>query len=148
VARLAQIHNIVAIKEASGSLDQVDQILDLCDLTVLSGDDPLTVPMMAIGAKGVISVTANVVPHLVRDMVHAALDNNWQEARAIHRELFALSKVLFIETNPIPVKTALSLMGKISAEFRLPLCAMNPNNQKKLTDVLKKMGLLNGRARR
>ena len=142
VARLAKIPNVVAIKEASGNLDQVDQILELCDLTVLSGDDSLTVPMMSIGARGVISVTANVVPHLVRDMVHSALSGNWDEARQIHRELYPLSKVLFIETNPIPVKTALGLMKKIQPELRLPLCEMAGENQKKLSEVLKKMGVI------
>ena len=116
--------------------------MDLCDITVLSGDDPLTVPMMAIGAKGVISVTANVVPHLVRDMVHSALEGDWSQARQIHRELYPLSKNLFIETNPIPVKTALALMGKIRAEFRLPLCEMSKDNQKKLAEALKKTGVL------
>lgn len=142
VARLAKISNIVAVKEASGNLDQVDQILDLCDLTVLSGDDPLTVPMMSIGAKGVISVTANVVPHLVRDLVHSALEGDWEQARQLHRELYPISKNLFIETNPIPVKTALAMMGKIRPEFRLPLCEMAKDNQKKLRDALKKAGLV------
>ena len=141
VARLAKIPTIVAIKEASGSLDQVDQILNSCDLTVLSGDDPLTLPMMSLGARGVISVTANVVPHLVRDLVHRAFDGNWDEALQIHRELYDLSKALFIETNPIPVKTALGLMGKIRPELRLPLVPMSQDSQKKLEDVLKKMGL-------
>ncbi len=142
VARLAKIPSIVAIKEASGSLDQVDQILDMCDLVVLSGDDPLTLPMMAIGARGVISVTANIVPHLVRDLVHRALDGDWDEARQIHRQLSLLSKNLFIETNPIPVKTALGLMKKIKPEMRLPLCEMSKENQKTLSDVLKKMRLI------
>ena len=142
VARLARISNIVAIKEASGNLDQADQILELCDITVLSGEDSLTVPMMAIGAKGVISVTANVVPHLMRDMVHSALEGDWDQARQLHRELYPLSKVLFIETNPIPVKTALGMMGKIRPEFRLPLCEMSKENQNKLADALKKVGAL------
>lgn len=144
VARLAKIPNIVAIKEASGNLDQVDQILELCDITVISGDDSLTVPMMSIGARGVISVTANVAPQFVRDLVHAALDGNWDEARQIHRQLYPLSKVMFIETNPIPVKTALALMKKIRPEFRLPLTPMNPDNQKKLAAELKKLGVLHG----
>lgn len=142
VARLAKIPNIVAIKEASGSLEQVDQILDLCDITVLSGDDPLTVPMMSIGARGVISVTANILPVLVRDMVHRALEGNFEEARQIHRELFDISKVMFIETNPIPVKTALAMMGKIQPELRLPLCAMSAENEKKLREALKKAGVV------
>jgi 4-hydroxy-tetrahydrodipicolinate synthase len=142
VARLAKIPNIVAIKEASGSLAQVDQILELCDITVLSGDDALTLPMMSIGGKGVISVTANVVPHLVRDMVHEALNGNFVEAQQIHRELAPLSNALFIETNPIPVKTALGFMGMIQPELRLPLCEMKKENQAKLKAALQKLGVL------
>jgi 4-hydroxy-tetrahydrodipicolinate synthase len=142
IARLSKIPTIVAVKEASGSLDQVDQIMDLCDITVISGDDPLTVPMMAVGARGVISVTANIVPHLVRDLVHRALEGNFEEARQIHRELYPLSRALFIETNPVPVKTALAMMGKIRSEFRLPLVKMSDENEKKLREALKKAGLL------
>ncbi len=108
VARLYQkFENIVAVKEASGNLDQADQILQLCDITVLSGEDSLTMPLMAMGAKGVISVTANVVPVLVREMVHAALEGNWTKARELHRKHYPLAKTLFVETNPIPVKAAL-----------------------------------------
>ena len=142
VARLAKIPNIVAIKEASGNLDQVDQILELCDITVISGEDSLTMPMMAIGAKGVISVTANVVPDLVRQMVHAVLNGKLEDAQELHRKHYPLSKVLFIETNPIPVKTALGLMGLIRPELRLPLCEMGKENQKKLKGVLRKLGLI------
>lgn len=142
VARLAKIPNIVAVKEASGSLDQVDQIQELCDITVLSGDDPLTVPMMSIGARGVISVTANIVPNLVRDMVHRAREGNYGEARQIHRELVPLSKAMFLETNPVPVKTALAMMKKIKLEFRMPLCEMSEANTKKLREALVKAGLV------
>lgn len=142
VARLAKIPSIVGIKEASGSLDQVDRILELCDLTVLSGDDPLTLAMIAAGARGVISVTANIVPHLVRELVHCALQNRLREARELHRLLYPLSKNLFIETNPIPVKTALAMMKMIRLELRLPLCEMGKDNQRKLREVLKKAGLI------
>ena len=142
VARLSHIPDIVAIKEASGNLDQVDQIRELCNITVLSGDDGLTLPMIAIGARGVISVTANIVPEHVRDLVHQALNGNFAEAQNIHRELYPLSKVLFVETNPIPVKTALGMMGKIKPELRLPLCAMKRENQLKLRKVLKNLGIL------
>ena len=142
VARLAKIPTIVGIKEASGNLDQVDQILNLCDLAVLSGDDGLSFPVLAVGGRGVISVTANVVPDLVREMVHRALEGDLEEARQIHQELYPLSKVLFIETNPIPVKTALGMMKKISPEFRLPLCEMGKDNQKKLREVLRTMRIL------
>lgn len=142
VARLSKIPNIVAIKEASGSLDQVDQILELCDITVLSGDDGLTLPMISVGASGVISVTANILPESVRDMVHAALNGQMEDARRMHQDLVAVNKVMFIETNPIPVKTALGLMGKIKTEFRLPLCEMKKENQEKLVSVLKAKGVL------
>lgn len=142
VARLAKFPNVVAVKEASGNLDQVDRILELCGLTVLSGDDGLTVPMIAIGARGVISVTANVVPAKMHEMVHASLDGDCALARTIHQELYRLNKLLFIETNPIPVKTALGLMGKIKPEFRLPLCEMSKENTQKLAAELKKLGVI------
>lgn len=139
VARLAKIPTIVAIKEASGSLDQADQILGLCDLTVLSGEDSLTMPLMAIGAKGAISVTANVVPELHRQMVHALLNGDLEQGRELHRKLYPLSKALFLETNPIPVKTALGMMKLIRPELRLPLCEMGSENKEKLKKVLKEL---------
>jgi 4-hydroxy-tetrahydrodipicolinate synthase len=139
VARLSRIDTIVAIKEASGSMDQADQIMQLCNLPVLSGEDSLNFPLIAIGARGVISVVANIVPGLVKGMVAAALAGNMEEARSIHKVLYPVSKALFIETNPIPVKTALGMMGMIKPELRLPLCGMRPENQKKLADVLKKL---------
>ena len=142
VARLAKIPNIVAIKEASGSLDQVDQILGLCDITVLSGEDSLTMPMMALGAQGAISVTANVVPELHRQMVHAMLNGDLEQARELHHRLYPLSKALFLETNPIPVKTALAMMGFVRPELRLPLCEMASENKEKLRKVLKGLGLV------
>lgn len=142
VARLAKIPSIVGIKEASGSLDQVDRILELCDITVVSGEDSLTFPMMCIGAKGVISVTANVVPELVREMVHATLNGDLEQGRELHRKHYPLAKALFLETNPIPVKTALGLMGLIRPEFRLPLCEMSAANKAKLAKVLKDLGVI------
>ena len=142
VARLSKLDNIVAIKEASGSLDQVSQILSLCDITVLSGDDSLTLPMMSIGAKGVISVAANIMPEEVSDMVNLALAGKYEEARKIHLKLMPIFKGLFIETNPIPVKTALSLMGKIEANWRLPLCEMASENLGKFKEILKEMRLV------
>lgn len=142
VARLAKLPQVVAIKEASGSLDQVDQIRELCDITIISGDDALTLPMIAIGARGVISVAANVVPDKIKNLVEAALRGHFDEGRKIHRELFELNKVLFVETNPIPVKTALGLMKKISPEVRLPLCELKTENVQKLKQVLKKLGVL------
>ena len=142
VARLSKIDNIVAIKEASGSLDQVSQILSLCDITVLSGDDSITLPMMSIGAKGVISVAANVMPKEIARMVDLALDGESEQAKKIHFKLMPIFKGLFIETNPIPVKTALSLMGKIEANWRLPLCEMGSENLAGFKNLLKETGLI------
>jgi 4-hydroxy-tetrahydrodipicolinate synthase len=142
VAQLAKVPRIVAIKEATGSVDQVNQILDLCDITVLSGDDMLTFPIMAVGGKGVISVAANVLPREVSRMVHAALEGRWDEGRKIHFQLYKLFKAMFIETNPIPAKTALALMGKISEEFRLPLCSMEEGNRARLIKVLEAYRLI------
>ncbi|HPW76671.1 MAG: 4-hydroxy-tetrahydrodipicolinate synthase [Candidatus Omnitrophica bacterium ADurb.Bin292] len=141
VARLSKIDTIVAIKEASGSMDQADKIMQLCDIAVISGEDSLTYPLIAIGAQGVISVTANVVPGLVHDMVWAALDGKMTQAAELHRRHYPFSKVAFIETNPIPVKTALGWMGKLKPELRLPLCEMRPENEKKLLEVLKQLGI-------
>ena len=140
VARLAKIPQFIGIKEASGSVDQTSQIISLCDISVVSGDDSLTVPLMSVGAKGVISVTANVDPKRVSAMVHAALEQDYRKASRLHHELLALSKVLFIETNPIPVKTALGMMKLISGEVRLPLCEMRPDHYKQLAGVLKQSG--------
>lgn len=142
VARLAKIPAFVGVKEASGSLDQTSHIISLCDISVVSGDDSLTLPMMSVGARGVISVTANVDPKRTSALVRAALSGNYNKAQNIHYELLPLSKALFVETNPIPVKTALHLMKLISSEMRLPLCAMKPENEKKLRTALKQTRLL------
>ncbi len=142
VAKLSKIDNIVAIKEASGSLDQVSAIMDLCDITVLSGDDALTLPMMALGAKGVISVAANVVPKHMAMMVKSFMDGNLEESRKIHFNLFPLFKALFYETNPIPVKTALGMMGRIIPELRLPLCEMKKEKAERLRVVLTDLEIL------
>lgn len=142
VARLAKIDTVVAIKEASGSLAQVDQIRQRCNLPILSGEDSLTFPMIMLGAVGAISVTANVVPKLHCDLVHASLAGQVKKAKALHEKHLDLAQILFIETNPIPVKTALGLMGKLEPEFRLPLCAMQKANEEKLAASLRKMGLI------
>jgi len=144
VARLAELKNIVGIKEASGSLDQVSKIISLCgeNFDVLSGDDSMTIPIMAVGGKGVISVAANIIPSQVSQMVHAALSGNWKEAQKMHIKLFDIFKALFIETNPIPVKTCLSLMGKIELELRMPLTPPSQENKKKLESILKQYGLI------
>ncbi|MGB0911185.1 MAG: 4-hydroxy-tetrahydrodipicolinate synthase [Nitrospirales bacterium] len=139
VAQLANIQTIVAIKEGSGSLQQVSSIIEQCGkkITVLAGDDPLTLPMMAIGAKGVITVTANVAPTDMANMVNFALKGNYDEARTLHYKLAPLFAALFYETNPIPVKAALAKMGKIQDELRLPLTSISPQNQDKLFQVMK-----------
>jgi len=142
VARLSEIENIVAIKEASGSLDQASRIASLCDITILSGDDSLTLPLMSIGATGVVSVAANIVPERVAEMTEAWLSGDPQKAKEIHYQLFPLFKALFIETNPIPVKAALAVMGKIEEEYRLPLCPMSESNRKHLLSVMKDLKLI------
>jgi len=144
VARLAQFKNIVGIKEGAGSLQQVSEIVQACGgrFTVLSGDDALTLPMMAVGAKGVITVTANIAPADMAAMVDAWEAGNVAKARALHFKLYPLFQALFFETNPIPVKHALALMGRATADVRLPLCAMSQENLDKLTRAMKDYGLI------
>jgi len=146
VARLAKDYkNIVGIKEASGSMQQVSQIISLCgqeEFSVISGDDFTTLPLLALGGKGVISVVANIVPAKVAAMCKAWLTGQHDEAKQIHYGLDPLNHAMFIETNPIPVKTALHLMGKIQEEFRLPLCEMSPGNKQALNKILLEKGLL------
>lgn len=138
VARLADIKNIVGIKEASGSIDQTSEILNLCDIIVLSGDDSLTLPIMSVGGKGVISVTANIAPKDVSNMVNSILNCKLEEAQRLHKKLFPLSRAMFIETNPIPVKTAMKLLNRLNGEMRLPLCKMSKAHEEQLADVIKK----------
>jgi 4-hydroxy-tetrahydrodipicolinate synthase len=144
VARLAEIKNIVGIKEATGDLRQVSEIIRLCGdrIDVISGDDFTTLPLMALGGQGVISVSANVAPKLMSQMCSLWDQGKHDEARAIHFKLEPLNAAMFIETNPIPVKTALAMMGKIKEEFRLPLCEMSPANKEKLKAVMKGMKLV------
>lgn len=142
IAELAREKNIVAIKEASGSLEQVSAIRSLCDIEILSGDDALTLPMMAVGATGVISVAANIVPEEVAQMVKAYSTGSHDEARRIHYKLFPLFKALFLETNPIPLKAAMSMLGMIDEELRLPLYPMSNENRTKLREAMKQYGLL------
>ncbi len=141
VAKLAEIKNIVGIKEASGSIDQTSQILQLCNITVLSGDDSLTLPIMAVGGKGVISVVANVVPKDTSKMVHDFSSGRLKDAQEMHRKLFPLCRAMFIETNPIPIKTAMRLLGRLNGEMRLPLCKMTKEHETQLASALKEYGL-------
>ena len=144
VARLAEVKNIVAIKEASGSMTQVCEIYKLCGnrLNILSGEDAINFPILAAGGKGMISVTANILPKKMGDMWDAFIDGKIEASRDIHYDLFDLHQILFIETNPIPVKTALSMMGRCTEEMRLPLCQMAEGNKEKLRQVLNAYGLV------
>ncbi len=144
IARLVSCRTIVAVKEGSGSVQQASEIIQACGdrMTVLAGDDVLTLPILALGGKGVITVTANIAPGDMAGLVNAFLAGKIQEARRLHYKLAPLFTALFYETNPIPVKEALSLMGKIDGELRLPLCGMAPDTKHKLTSVMKECGLL------
>ncbi len=144
IIKLAEMKNIVGVKEASGNIDQTSEIVAACgdDFDVLSGDDALTLPIMSAGGKGVISVVANIVPKDVKFMVDAFSSGDVVKARGMHLKLFPLIKAMFYETNPIPVKTAMGLMGMIPDAMRLPLCSMSEENLEKLKKALKAYGLL------
>ena len=142
VVELAKHPNIVALKEAGGSVDRVSQIATRCNIEILSGDDSLTLPMMSVGSLGVISVVSNVAPKPVADMVHAALKGHWTEARALHLKYYRLFTDLFIDTNPIPVKAAMAMMGLIEEVYRLPLCEMSDKPKNQLREALKQLGLV------
>jgi len=145
VARLAQdCPNIIGVKEASGSLEQMQTVKRLCpkDFLLLSGDDGLLLPLLSIGGVGVISVAANIIPKEIKKIITDWNNGNIKEAQELYYKTLPLIKALFIETNPIPVKTAMELMGLCSAELRLPLCAMALENQRKLKAALQEYGLL------
>lgn len=139
IARLTTLPTIVGVKEGSGSVQQASDLVLMCGdrLTVLAGDDALTLPMMAVGGKGVITVTANIAPAEMAGLVKAFAEGKIEEARRIHFKLSPLFAALFFETNPIPVKEALSLMGKIDPELRLPLCPMANDTREKLIQALR-----------
>ncbi len=145
IAKLARdCKNITAVKEASGNLDQMSRIKALCpdSFVLMSGDDSLTLPVLSIGGTGVISVAANIVPQDVAAMVSAFQNGNIRKAEELHYKLMPLIKALFIETNPIPVKTAMGLMGMCAPDLRLPMSVMLPENAEKLKKALKEYGLL------
>ena len=145
MARLARdVKNVVGVKEASGSLDQMSQVIAACgpDFSVLSGDDNITLPLLAIGGSGVVSVIANIVPRETADLVHAALEGDWKRARDLHFRLFPLARAAFLETNPIPIKEAMAMAGMLEPEFRLPMCRMSDANREKLRAILKPYGLI------
>jgi len=143
-ARMAEIKNIVGVKEASGSTEQTSDILRLTNhkFTVLSGDDALTVPLMSIGAKGVIATIGNVMPREIHDLAAAGLAGDFERARALHYKMLPLMRTLFIETNPICVKQAMALMGKCCNELRLPLVPMTPSAAEKLKAAMKELRLI------
>jgi 4-hydroxy-tetrahydrodipicolinate synthase len=144
MARLCEIRNIVGVKEASGSMEQVSDIRRLCGdrLTILSGDDSLTLPLIALGAKGVIAVIANLMPRETAELASCAIEGDFARARDLHYRMLPLMRALFLETNPIPIKHAMSLIKKCSAEVRLPLTPMSPPAADKLKAVMKEMKLL------
>lgn len=142
--KLAEHPNIVAVKEASGNIPQIMELIQKKpdNFVVLSGDDNLIFPIMALGGKGVISVASNFIPKQMINFVKAALAGNWDDARAQHYVLLPLFKAIFIETNPIPIKAALAMKGMIKETYRLPMCPMDPHNREKLKSILKELNLL------
>ena len=138
MARLAEIPNIVGVKDSTLSMNMISDVIRLCgeEFDVLSGDDPMTLPLVALGGRGVISVASNVAPGAVSDMVRAVLEGDWERGRELHYELLPLFRALFVETNPIPVKTAASLLGLCSDEMRLPLVPMEGENLRALQETL------------
>jgi len=144
VIKLSKIKNIIGIKEASGKIDCVSEIVRGTngEFDVISGDDALTFPMLAIGGKGVISVVANIVPEDMANMIRSFEEGNINEARKLHLKMFPLIKALFIETNPIPIKTAMEILGMMPGELRLPLCTMLEENKSRLKRVMQEYGLI------
>ena len=144
VAKLSRLPHIVGIKEASGDMDQVSSIVSLCedDFCVLSGNDSHTLPILSLGGKGVISVVSNIIPEEMTKMVRAYLRGDTEEARQIHYKVYPLCKAMFIETNPLPIKTAMARLGMIEREWRLPLEEMEKTNEEKLEKALEDYGLI------
>jgi 4-hydroxy-tetrahydrodipicolinate synthase len=143
-ARLCEVRNIVGIKEASGSMDQITDIRRLCGdrLTILSGDDSLVVPIMALGGKGVIATISNVMPREIHDLAAAGLAGDFARARDLHYKMMPLMRTLFLETNPIPVKQALAFMGRCANELRMPLCPMSAPAADRLRAAMKELKLV------
>ena len=138
------VKNVLGVKEASGSLDQMSQVIAACgpDFSVLSGDDNITLPLLAIGGHGVVSVIANILPRETAEMVHAALEGDWKRARDLHYRLFPLARAAFLETNPIPIKEAMAMAGMLEPEFRLPMCRMSDANRERLRAILTQYALV------
>jgi 4-hydroxy-tetrahydrodipicolinate synthase len=144
VARLSEVPNIVGVKEASGNMTQIAEVLNAVPeaFTVLSGDDAVTLPVIALGGMGVISVASNEIPHEMAEMTRAALNNDWPRARAIHRKYLPLMQANFIESSPLPVKAVLAMMGKIEEIYRLPLLPMRRDTRSKLQKIATDTGLI------
>jgi 4-hydroxy-tetrahydrodipicolinate synthase len=143
LARLAEIRNIIGVKEASGNISQMADVCNAVpeDFLVFSGDDAVTLPLISLGGVGIISVASNEIPRQMSDMTRAALANDWKRARAIHRKYLPLMQANFIESNPIPVKAVLAMMGRIGENYRLPLCPMKPENRAKLEKIVRQLEL-------
>ncbi|RLI86742.1 MAG: 4-hydroxy-tetrahydrodipicolinate synthase [Candidatus Altiarchaeales archaeon] len=142
--RLSEISNIIGIKDASGNLNQVSREIMLCgdDFAVLSGDDSLNLPLISLGGKGAISVASNIVPREMGDLVRSALNGNLERARELHYKLYPLCKILFIETNPAPVKAAMNMIGLSAGDPRLPLVSVRKESEEKIRGVLKDLDLI------
>ena len=146
IARLAQIPNIVAVKEASGNVTQMAEICRAVpeEFIVLSGDDALTLPLMAVGGHGIISVASNEIPAEMVQMVEAAERNDFRAARAVHARILPLMQINFVESNPVPVKAAMAAMGLLDEHYRLPMCPPKPESRERINRVLKELNLLKG----
>ncbi len=144
LARLARIENIIAVKEASGSITQIGEALNAVpdDFLVFSGDDAITLPVISLGGVGIVSVASNVVPAELSRMTRAALENDWSTARKLHRKYLPLVQALFIESNPMPVKAVLAMMGKIEESYRLPMVPVKAQTKERLRAVAAEVGLL------
>ncbi|MBN2423027.1 4-hydroxy-tetrahydrodipicolinate synthase [Candidatus Woesearchaeota archaeon] len=145
--RIAQLRNIIGVKEASGNINQMGDVIQQISskhksFNVMSGDDSLTLPLIALGGKGVVSVVSNLLPGKVSAMVNAGLEGDFERARELHYELLPLFKGAFIETNPIPIKEAMNMCGMAAGDYRMPMCEMLPENKEKLKKILEEMGLL------
>lgn len=136
IAKLSRNANVLGVKEAAGSVERVSEIASLCDIAIMCGDDSLTVPMMSVGAKGVISVASNIIPAELKAMVDACENGDYAKALILHKKYFRLFKDLFLESNPIPVKAAMAMLGMVREEYRLPLCEMQSANRDKLKATL------------
>ena len=142
IARMSSNPLIVAVKEAGGNVERVSKILDMCDITVLSGDDALTLPMMAVGAKGIISVASNLIPGEMSEMVDSFMKGDLNKAMELHKKYYCFFRDQFIETNPIPIKAAMAMAGLIEESYRLPLCELTAEHREQLKNSLVRCGIL------